>query len=297
MKCPVCDSESGFSLVEQCLYEANGQRIEYKIYRCKSCGSSFADPLKAAPPEYYNYSVPEWRWEYGRALQDIEKHCPRGGMILEIGCSEGYFLKCIDQAKYKVYGIDFNPDAIAKARRRGLNCYVMTLEEFREAFPDVRVDMVCFFHVLEHLESPSRFLEQVASVLKDGGHVMFSVPNPNRIRLKFGREDGDYPPHHLVRFSVDGLFRLLGRCGFQVIKVEEEPRDLNVFSANSYATYHLLRTMRQTWLYKPATPRWIKALVRIPVFLMVLPGTALTFWKNRYKGGLSVYILSARSGV
>jgi hypothetical protein len=103
MKCPVCDSESGFSLVEQCLYEANGQRIEYKIYRCKSCGSSFADPLKAAPPEYYNYAVPEWRWEYRRALQDIEKHCPQCGVILEIGCSEGHFLKRIDCSRVTTY--------------------------------------------------------------------------------------------------------------------------------------------------------------------------------------------------
>jgi len=250
--------------------------------------------LIAAPPEYYNYAVPEWRWEYGRALQDIERYCPQGGVILEIGCSEGHFLKRIDQAKYKVYGLDFNPDAIAKAQHRRLNCYAMTLEEFQEAFPDFRADIVCFFHVLEHLESPSRFLEQVVSILKDEGRIIFSVPNPNRIRLKFGREDGDYPPHHLIRFSVNGIFRLLGRCGFRVIKVEEEPRDLNVFSANSHLTYHLLRTMRQSWLYKPATPKWIKALIRGPVLICTFPLTMLIWLKNSCRGGLALYILAEK---
>jgi len=231
MECPVC----GYSLTERFNLTARHsakykeETLIYSIYQCPECYSEFADPMKSASPDWYS-STGEyygWRWEFGVFLKDIFKYLPTG-RFLEVGCGEGIVLEKLKN--YEKTGIDFNKNAVEKANAKGLKVYPMSFEDFCHKFSESKFDAIAFFHVLEHIESPLSFLNLIKTILNKNGLIFLSVPNPNRISLILSpREDWDYPPHHLVRFSIYGLQRLLGRAGFKILKINEQPKDLRVY--------------------------------------------------------------------
>lgn len=194
---------------------------EYSLYCCVSCGAEFCDPLKAAPPEWYEereyYAA---RWEFAEFLRDRPHN---RGRLLEIGCGEGIFLEAARTAGYDVTGLDFNVAAVEVAREKGLPVHAMTLEEYRAGHPG-RFDVIAFFQVLEHMEDPHRFLHNVHEALAPGGHLVFSVPNPQRWTVALNqREKWDYPPHHLLRFSRPAIELLLRGNGFRLLRMVDEP--------------------------------------------------------------------------
>lgn len=225
MECPACgySLKDGFRFIERHSVEFKTEFIDYNIYQCPECHSEFAEPMKSAPPDWYSYrgEYYGWRWEFGEFLKDLRSLLPISGKVLEIGCGEGIVLQRLKDL-HDAFGIDFNRDAIDKVKTRGLKAYPMTIEEFSHQFPEIKFDAIAFFHVLEHMENPSAFLGNVSKVLNPNGLVFLSVPNPNRISLALQRERWDYPPHHLCRFSVDGLQKLLEEAGFSILKIKYE---------------------------------------------------------------------------
>lgn len=100
----------------------------------------------------------------------------------------------------------------------------MPLEDFLKKYPDERFDLVCFYHVLEHLENPAEFLANIKKILNPGGYIAFSFPNPHRLDLTLlKREKWDYPPHHLTRWNEKSTEYLLNKTGYTKIFSEQEP--------------------------------------------------------------------------
>jgi 2-polyprenyl-3-methyl-5-hydroxy-6-metoxy-1,4-benzoquinol methylase len=291
MYCPVCNNGKNFVLIEKCTAAFSSEIVNYRIYQCNCCDSSFADPLKSAPEDYYNYSVPEWRWEFGELIQDLNNLILGEFKLLEIGCNEGNFLKGINTNKYSVYGIDFNQKAINKARDKELNCHALTIDEFKTIFPGLRFDIICFFHVLEHVENPYSFLEAVKSLLNPNGKIIFSVPHPHRLRLLADREEADYPPNHLVRFTIRGLQYLVERSGLKILEMKDHPKELNLFSFTALSSYSLLKKLGMAWTYKPFIPKWFKALIRTPFYLAIFPYASFRFLTNLHLTGDAIYVV------
>jgi SAM-dependent methyltransferase len=291
MYCPVCNNGKSFELVEKCAAAFSSEIVNYGIYQCDFCDSSFAAPLKSAPEDYYNYSVPEWRWEFGELIQDLNKLNSGDLKLLEIGCNEGNLLNKIDKNKYSLYGIDFNQSAIKKAMNKKLNCHALTIDEFKKLFPGLGFDVVCFFHVLEHVENPYSFLEAVKSLLNPKGKIIFSVPHPHRLRLLADREQADYPPNHLVRFTIRGLQYLAERSGLKILEMKDHPRELNLFSFAALSSYSLLKKLGMAWAYKPSIPKWCKALIRTPFYIAIFPYASFRFLTNLHLTGDAIYIV------
>lgn len=217
MNCPLCKSRKGFKFIEH-LYSYE-MKTEYKIFKCKNCGIEFSEPMKSAPPS--NYEKIEWygeRWEFHEALKFLKG---KGVRILDIGCGEGHFLNLAKGEGFEVVGIDFNKEAIKRAKKKfGLErVYPFTLEEFIENFPDEKFDVICAFQVIEHLENPLDFVLKLKKILKENGFFVFSIPNPERLRsrVKGIREEWDFPPHHLTRWNNKSIHFLLKRTGFEIL--------------------------------------------------------------------------------
>jgi SAM-dependent methyltransferase len=196
--------------------------MEYAILKCGGCRSEFVEPRKAAPPEWYEgKEFYGWRWEFDRFLDDICGLKRKALRVLEIGCGEGVVLEELRNDCH-CWGIDFNVEALRAAKLKGLKVFE-TLDLLKQQNPEIRFDVVAFFHVIEHLERPLDFLMEVSGVLRPGGYIFCSIPNPNRYTLKYQREDWDYPPHHLTRFTKMGIMRLLDRAAFRFDKDLDEP--------------------------------------------------------------------------
>src|SRR5262249_54356173 len=144
---------------------------------------------------------------------------------------------------YEAIGLDVNTAAIANAKKKNLRVYANSLEPFVASYPGARFEAVLFFHLLEHLPDPFRFLTICRSVMSDSAVLMLSVPSERRLFLKIGREWWDKPPHHLTRFSERGLRQLLVRSGFEVVASRFQPTDRSISRGARACADHWFRKM------------------------------------------------------
>lgn len=216
MNCPLCKHTENIVQLEV----FNG----YTILKCTYCELEFSSPMKAANSSHYE--ALEWygkRWEFGETLKFFKG---KEKDILEIGCGRGYFLREAILAGNKVTGIDFNASAIKFAKEHfGIdNTFKLSDQEFSKFFSNKKFELICFFHTIEHLEDPLKFLSNVRNILVDKGFIAFSVPNKNRFSIKLlKREIWDYPPHHLTRWDENSVNKLLLKSGFKIIFSKYEP--------------------------------------------------------------------------
>ena len=108
----------------------------------------------------------------------------KGDNILDIGCSQGIVPILLGREGKKVLGIDLIDDAIQYAKN-SLDEESETTKKYVEFvaanftdydFGHMKYDSIILSEVLEHLTDPARFLEKAASLLKENGQVIITVP-------------------------------------------------------------------------------------------------------------------------
>ena len=162
---------------------------------------------KDAHKGYYaagEYSDDRYKW----TIKTFLPSC-RGKRILEVGCGSGGLLKLL-QATNEVVGVDASEDGIAACASRDIEGHCMDPSSEALPFADESFDLVICLETMEHLMNPYYALIEMRRVLKTGGRLIRSVPNPiwGHIML--------YPGFFEYKF-----FRLfLEQCDFQILRVE-----------------------------------------------------------------------------
>lgn len=156
-----------------------------------------------------------------------------GGRLLEVGCGTGELLDGARGLGWTVTGVDFDPAAVAVARRRGLDVREGDLAAQR--FPDGAFDAVAMFHVFEHVPDPPALLAECRRILAPGGRLVVATPNPrSRGRRRFGEAwMGLDPPRHLHLYPPGVLRREAERAGFRTVDCRTTLRDAEVMYAGS----------------------------------------------------------------
>jgi SAM-dependent methyltransferase len=98
-------------------------------------------------------------------------------------------------------------------------------EELPEEIID-NYDVVCMFHVLEHISKPKEFLNNIKKCLNDSGKLIVEVPNflDYNKNLSTAYNDFTYMRAHLSYFTPDTLMRLLETTGFSGIEIRGAQR-------------------------------------------------------------------------
>jgi ubiquinone/menaquinone biosynthesis C-methylase UbiE len=109
-----------------------------------------------------------------------------GGHVLDVGSGDGLFSHLFALEGCDVIGIDPEPEGVAVAQRM---CSQQTYPEGKHA-PDFKVGRgdaipaepdtaacVSLFDVIEHLDNPIGVLNEIARVLKPGGHFICVTPS------------------------------------------------------------------------------------------------------------------------
>jgi SAM-dependent methyltransferase len=196
--------------------------------RCESCGLEVATPptvwSSIAYPRDQSYPI---RWEFLRAVEDLGTS-PLD--LLEIGCGEGHFLELAGARSHRAVGIDFSETAVAKARARGVDAFCGGFEELARHVGDARrFDAIVLFQVIEHLARPDVLFRELARWGRPGARLFISCPGPRRFTRLIGEQQAgardfwDYPPHHVLRWSIPALRAFTTRQGWHVEEVMEEP--------------------------------------------------------------------------
>lgn len=113
------------------------------------------------------------------ALAQLGRHARGPGpWIMEIGCSSGYFLDALAQARpdARLLGADFalGPLRALAARNPGLP--LLRFDLTRCPLPDGALDAVVALNVLEHIERDDLALAHILRILKPGGIAVLEVP-------------------------------------------------------------------------------------------------------------------------
>ena len=226
MKCPACFSNNVDKIDT---YTSEG----YVFYKCSYCDVFFADPMRSGEKDWYEnlqvYTIPDKPREnlkYHEAIFLNEDISWKGKQILNIGCGPTIFLKRIEELGCQVTAIDINEQFIDFTKNvlgieKAFTCDVL---EFIKSYKGDKFDYIIFFEVLEHLENPGDFMINLKNIVKSTGKIFFSVPN--RERMVPSRDNFDYPPHHLTRWSMESIRKFLNIHDYYVNKIADVSADM-----------------------------------------------------------------------
>ena len=142
--------------------------------------------------------------------------------VLDIGCGPGVFYKPMKEQSIDWSGIEINPFWVRFAKKNNIPVSNKKMIKINEKF-----DVVTAHQVLEHIEKPNFFLEEIKEKLKIGGILHLELPNQksltSNLRMISPSLSYDYgfiqPPMHLRAYSEKTLSYLLNRNGFKIIKL------------------------------------------------------------------------------
>ncbi len=175
---------------------------------------SFAQIDFGGGEEYYDEQYFLWQESMGKfggkIKEDIFKPYIEEGMtVVEFGSGGGYLLERIC-AKEKI-GIEINDKAREAAKARGVN----TVKNISD-IPDAYADIIISTSVLEHVLNPFGALTELRNKLKEGGKIVFHVPNESCSR-EYERSEIN---NHLYTWNCLNLGNLFKAAGYFVYSVQ-----------------------------------------------------------------------------
>lgn len=150
-------------------------------------------------------------------LQEILRF-KKGGKLLDVGCSLGFFLELAKEAGFETFGIDISSYALSEAQKRGLTD--LKLGELSQVdFPQNSFDVICLFDVIEHFQDPRAELSRANKLLKEDGILIIETGNLKSLfaRLLGKRWYFFAPPQHLFIYGLGQLKTLLSQASFQIV--------------------------------------------------------------------------------
>ena len=134
-------------------------------------------------------------------------HCS-GKDVLDAACGPGRGLGFLAQSARSVVGGDCAPDLVAQAKAHyGDRIEVVQMDAQAMPWQNPRFDVVILFEALYYLPNVASFLEGCRRVLRPGGTLLLSSPNP---------EWPEFNPSPYSRryYSASELRKLLEEAGF-----------------------------------------------------------------------------------
>jgi SAM-dependent methyltransferase len=151
-----------------------------------------------------------------RPLFERSRSEGRRPRALDVGCATGALLDALRERGWEPQGVEISE---AQARygeaRYRLPIHAGTLES--AAFPDSSFELVHASHLIEHLNDPASFLDEVRRLLAPGGLLALTTPNADGFQARLlGGNWRSAIYDHLYLFSSRTLGALLKSKGFEV---------------------------------------------------------------------------------
>lgn len=171
---------------------------------------------------------------YGERRDDIARFIDDEVQdVLEVGCAGGATARYLrEEFGARVTGVELNP-AVAERASQFLD-RVIVGDVAQVDLPQQAFDLVLALELVEHLPEAETVLRRLATTVRPGGRMLFSVPNVGHwsvVRdLLAGR--WDYLPVGLLCYTHYRFFTRrtledwLGRCGFETFTIEPQTTEV-----------------------------------------------------------------------
>lgn len=267
--CPVC--QGGTDLAFTGLYDDRyGYPDRFDLRRCVSCGHMHI-PAKFRTEELgelYTRYYPRGGFEIESFAPEQEKtgfsawlsgerasafrRVPKNVRVLDIGCGIGATLAYHRNRGCDAYGIeaDENVQAIARRHRLSIQQGIFDGTQFDSDY----FDYVTLDQVAEHVMDPHALMRGVARVLKHGGKVVITTPNPNSFGARFyGRRWLNWHvPYHLQFYTRCSLAMVAEKAGLKVLRAETvTPSEWQRYQWEHVLTFPSLGEKSSFWMGAP----------------------------------------------
>ncbi len=234
----------------------------YTLLRCTACSHIWLfpppspDELSHFYNDIYHQAVTRSgegerdpaRWS--RQIAAIRQYKSQGA-LLDLGCSSGGFLSCLNDGAWQLAGVEASPEAAQRARQITGGA-IVTGDIATVELPSDAFDVITCSDVLEHLQDPRAIFQNVARWLRPGGIFYVFVPNIGSWEARLFQSFW-YPldlPRHLHFFSPASLDAFAGSAGLRTLRIATPP--------GNYIEHSESRIL--TWLARKATRKevWIE---------------------------------------
>ena len=237
------------------------------------CGLAFFDPMLAGDAAFYldlhrrgNFhrvlSAPGLaRTEFRRVAELVQP----GEKVLDVGCGEAALAPHLPDAIY--VGLDPHPHATAA--EPDIRCE--TVARHAGAHPD-EYDVVCAFHVIEHVSDPLGFARDLVQCMRRDGRLCIVVPHRTSL-TEIPNFVLNAQPNHLSWWNEDAVLARACRLRLVVDVLEQVPFSFDslIYWMERFApTLTGERYFRAHWIWHAALAwNWLAgrtcdALFRVP---------------------------------
>lgn len=116
---------------------------------------------------------------YAKYIDSLTKDFSPGNHILDVGCGVGQVVLKIKEKGLSAHGVDISEENIAKASQHSPECVLYDGRHL--PFPNDSLDAAGALNVLEHVEEPENFIQELVRIVKPGGRIVLSSPNFLRV--------------------------------------------------------------------------------------------------------------------
>lgn len=208
------------------------------IARCRTCGhmqlqvmpdeAVLADAYAEAASEDYVGEEAGQRETARRVLEQIERHAPDRGRLLDLGCWVGFLLAEARDRGWETLGVEPSAFASGYARDR-LGLEVITADLFEAVLPAGGFDAIVLGDVIEHLTDPRTAIAHIRGLLAPGGVIWMALPDSGSpVARVLGRRWWSVIPTHVQYFTRSSVRQLLAAEGFDVLDLRTSPKAFTV---------------------------------------------------------------------
>jgi SAM-dependent methyltransferase len=188
------------------------------------CGLAFFEPMLVGTEAFYlefyrradlhsvlNDSSLE-RAEF-RYIAEIVR---AGETVLDVGCGEAGLARHLSHATY----VGLDPHSYATGTQ--LDIRNETISQHAISHPK-EYNVVCAFHVIEHVSDPLGFARELATCIRPGGRLCIVVPSRESAITEIPNFVLNAPPHHLSWWNEGALRTLADRLDLLTESIEAIP--------------------------------------------------------------------------
>ena len=171
--------------------------LHYQVVQCRQCGLVFSNPIFSQSALENIYRESSFSYEedlesaketYQKILKRVCRRLPQKEAFLEIGCSNGFTLESARELGFReIYGIEPNQEEVKHANETVRN-FIQGGILKEGLYPEKKFDLICAFHVFDHLSDPNEFLTLCRHYLKEDGYLLFIHHNVKAFPAKLLRD-------------------------------------------------------------------------------------------------------------
>ncbi len=147
----------------------------------------------------------------------VKKLIPKNSSVADLGAGNGYFVKALLKAGFPTKGYEPSPEAI-KLAKETFDTNLLPIESFYSSGYE-EFNCITLGHVLEHVHTLKKTLNNIKLSLKKDGILIIAVPNPASKDAEFYKEFwAAYDmPRHLYHFTPEALTSLIESFNFTLL--------------------------------------------------------------------------------